>query len=231
MIDINLVDVNFISGWREAIKLAKWLTTRRALVKDMGPHRAPPLRFRIHEHRLNGARPARSQPSFHQNFTSPQTNPSALTVLILVQLQAPLCMIVLDPRDISGGSPQKKAEFTCRGVKPGTEEYYLLFPRTDVDLESYPVETVGKIGMENPNILSLETAISGIYFILGFNLEVEDITLSHGFMIKHREALLAGKVHSDLNDPRYKEPLIKGVLYYDGQDWTTKPTRVMRAPQ
>ncbi|OGD20200.1 MAG: hypothetical protein A2W03_13350 [Candidatus Aminicenantes bacterium RBG_16_63_16] len=141
------------------------------------------------------------------------------------------CLIVFDPRAISGGSPQSKAEFTCRGVKPGTEEYYLLFPRTDVDIESHPVEAVGKIVAENPNILSLETAISGIYFILDFDLAVEDVTLSHGFMQKHHEALLAGKVHSSLDDPGYKEALIKGVLYYDGKGWTTKPMRVERPPQ
>lgn len=141
------------------------------------------------------------------------------------------CLIVFDPRDISGCSPQAKAEFTCRGVGPGTEKYYLLFPRTDVDLASYPVEAVGRINAETPNILSLETVISGIYFILDFNLSVEDVTLSHGFMIKHSEALAAGRVDSSLENPRYKEDLIKGVLYYDGRGWRTTPTRVMRASQ
>jgi hypothetical protein len=137
------------------------------------------------------------------------------------------CLIVFDPRNISGGSPQAKAEFTCRGLKPGTEEYYLIFPRTDVDLELGPVEAVAEISAENPNILSLETAVSGICFILDFNLAVEDVTLSHGFMQKHHEALRAGRVRSDLNDPRYKEELINDVLYYDGRGWTTKPTRVL----
>jgi hypothetical protein len=105
------------------------------------------------------------------------------------------CLVVFNPRNISGGSPQTKPEFTCRDLKPGTEEYYLLFPRTDVDLELSPVEALTRISAENPNILSLETATSGIYFILDFKLALEDVTLSHKFMQKHHEALLAGKVH------------------------------------
>jgi hypothetical protein len=141
------------------------------------------------------------------------------------------CLIVFDPRDISGGSPQVKAEFTCRGLKPGTEEYYLLFPRTDVDLELGPVEAVAMIDVQSPNLLALMMAVSGIYFILDFDLAVEDVTLSHGFMKMHHEALLAGRVHSDLNDPRYKEDLMNGILYYDGVGWTTKPTRVARLPK
>jgi hypothetical protein len=137
------------------------------------------------------------------------------------------CLIVFDRRNIAGGSPQTKAEFACRGLSSGTELYYLLFPRTDVDVELSPVEAVATISMENPGILSLETAVSGLYFILDFRLAVEDVTLSHGFMQKHREALIAGRVHSSLDDPRYKEALAKGVLYYDGRGWTTTPTRVV----
>jgi len=137
------------------------------------------------------------------------------------------CLVVFNPRNISGGSPQNKAEFTCRDLEPGSEEYYLLFPRTDVDVELHPVEAMGEIKAANPRILSLETAVSGIYFIMDFDLTVEDVTLSHGFMQKHHEAILAGEVHSDINNPSYKEALISSVLYYDGQGWTRTPTSLL----
>lgn len=136
------------------------------------------------------------------------------------------CLIVFDPQNIAGGSPQTKAEYICRDVRPGSQKFYILFPRTDVDLELNAVESVTKIISEHPNILSLETAISGISFILDFNLAVRDVTFSHGFMQKHREARRAGKVQSSLDDPVYKEVLIQGILYYDGRRWTTQPTQV-----
>lgn len=139
------------------------------------------------------------------------------------------CLITFDPGRVSGGSPQSKPDYTCQGIGPGTETHYLLFPRTDVDLAANPVEAIGEVVVEGPNLLSLETTISGIYFILDFKLAVEDVNLSHGFMTMHRQALEAGKVHSDLNDPRYKETLMQGVLYFDGRGWTTTPTRVNRS--
>jgi hypothetical protein len=137
------------------------------------------------------------------------------------------CLIVFDPQNIAGGSPQTKPEFICRDLKPGTQKYYLLFPRTDVDLELGPVEAIAKLYAESPNILSLETSVSGIYFILDFNLTVKDVTLSHSFMQKHHEARRAGKIQSNLDDPAYKKALMKSALYYDGREWTTSPTQVV----
>jgi hypothetical protein len=141
------------------------------------------------------------------------------------------CLVVFDPSDIGGGSPQTNPEFTCRDMKAGTEKYYLLFPRTDVDLATYPMEAITKLYVENPQILSLTANLSELIFVLNFDLVVEDITISHNFMQKHKEALLAGKIHSDLYDPRYKEALMKGILYYDGKGWTARPGPVVHAPQ
>jgi hypothetical protein len=138
------------------------------------------------------------------------------------------CLIVFDPQSIAGGSPQTSPEFRCRDIMRGTEEYYLLFPRSDVDLELNPVEAISEIYAEKPNILSLQTLVTGIYFILGFDLTVKDVTLSHGFMQMHHEALVSGKVNSDINDPSYKEALMNGILYYDGRGWTATPTPVVQ---
>lgn len=141
------------------------------------------------------------------------------------------CLIVFDPENVAGGSPQLKQEFICRGLRPGTEKFYLLFPRTDADLATYPVEAISRMQVQLPNILSLEANISHLIFIVSSDFVLEDVTFSHGFMLLHNEALLAGRVRSDLNNPRYKEALIKGVLYYDGKDWTTNPTPVIRGSQ
>lgn len=136
------------------------------------------------------------------------------------------CLVVFDPSDIGGGSPQTNPEFTCRDMKAGTEKYYLLFPRTDVDLATYPMEAITKLYFENPQILSLTAGVSELIFVLNFNLVLEDVTISHAFMQKHREALLAGKIHSTLDD-KYKKALKQGILYYDGKEWTTRPTPVV----
>jgi hypothetical protein len=168
------------------------------------------------------------------DFASADLNGDGKSELLAVGLNneyAKGCLIVLDPRNISGGSPQMKNEFTCHDMKAGTEKYYLLFPRTDVDLATYPMEALTQLCAERPRILSLTADVSRLIFVLNFDLVIEDITLSHGFMQKHKEALEAGKIHSDYRDPRYKEALMKGVLYYDGKGWTTRPTPVVRAPQ
>ena len=42
------------------------------------------------------------------------------------------CIIVFDPTDIWGASPQS-GEYLCQKLKPGSEKYYILIPPTDVE--------------------------------------------------------------------------------------------------
>jgi hypothetical protein len=131
------------------------------------------------------------------------------------------CLIVFDSSSIQGRSPNT-GEFRCEELDPGSEEYYILFPRTDVDLQEYPVEAIARIDILENHKLSVITAISSLIFELDYRLVPQDVIISHFFMQKHMTDLAAGKIKSAINE-KYKQDLIKRVLYWDGQKWTNKP--------
>lgn len=125
---------------------------------------------------------------------------------------------------LKGGSPQQNADFQCQDLEPGSEKYYILLPRTDVDLaENYPVEAIGSINVLENRRISVLTHLSNIFFEFSFDINSPDIILSHLFMQKHAQSRLEGKVKSELND-EYKKNLIKGILYWDGENWTNHST-------
>ena len=78
------------------------------------------------------------------------------------------CLLVFSPGRIEGGSPQRKDEFICRDLKPGSEIYYVLFPRTDVDLTMGPVEAVGRLSVVSGERLQTEMLQSGLFYMLDF---------------------------------------------------------------
>ncbi len=135
------------------------------------------------------------------------------------------CLIVFDPNDLRGFSPQVNEEFRCADMNPGSEKYYLLFPRTDVDILAHPVESVGRMDIFSNQNISIAMTISTIIYFLDHNLIIQSVIFSHGFMQLHREAVLAGKINSVLDD-NYKTNLMKGIQYFDGQGWTSKPIPV-----
>ncbi len=137
------------------------------------------------------------------------------------------CLLQFSPDRIEGGSPQLKEEFTCRDLKPGSETYYVLFPRTDVDIARSPVEAVAQINLLSGGKFQTEMLDSGVFYILDRELTVRDVIISHGFMQMHKEALQAGRVTSVLDD-RYNQDLLKGFLYFDGRGWTSNPSPVRR---
>lgn len=71
--------------------------------------------------------------------------------------------------------------------------------------------------------IQLHTSISNIFFILDSRLRVFEVQGSDTFWLRHRELKAAGKITSELNDAYY-ENLKKGVLYWDGTQWTSMPT-------
>jgi hypothetical protein len=129
------------------------------------------------------------------------------------------CLIVLDPRNMHGGSPQTEDEFKCPDFPKGTEEYYLLFPRTDVDLiESFPREAMDRIDLPENRVIRVMPRISRMYFELDYSLAVLRAKSTYDFEIKHEKLLREGKIQSRL-DGAYFETLKNGVLYWDGRAW------------
>lgn len=137
-------------------------------------------------------------------------------------------LAVFDASDIRGSSPQTEST-ACKNCGAGSEKYYLIFPRTDVDKILAP----HKEGMECINILpngriQLRTGVSNIFYILDSQLRLLDVQGSDFFWLRHRELRAAGKISSELNDAYY-ENLKKGILYWDGTQWTSTPTMNLKA--
>lgn len=133
------------------------------------------------------------------------------------------CLIVFDTSRISGSSPQYNEEYICRELDPGTEKYYILFPRTDLDLlEAYQEAITAIDVLENQRIL-LISLVGRILFELNYDLELTSITFSNQFKQKHKLAKSEEKISSELNE-EYEENLRNGILYYDGQNWVSTPT-------
>lgn len=131
------------------------------------------------------------------------------------------CLVVFDSALINGASPQS-GDYKCKELEPGSEKYYILFPRTDVDLIKSTVNYLANIDILENRLLSVTTGYTTIIFELNFNLELQTVQFSHTFEQLHKMALAEGKIKSELNED-YKKTLEDGLLYYDGENWTSKP--------
>lgn len=129
-------------------------------------------------------------------------------------------LIVFEADFIQGASPQS-GKFRCESLPPGTEKYYVLLPRTDVDRFPFNYEHVFMVNILENRRISAVTFKSMIYFEFGFDLNLLDIRLSHSFMRMHEKAVREGKANSVL-DEAYKKNLRDNVLYFDGKDWVSE---------
>jgi hypothetical protein len=134
--------------------------------------------------------------------------------------------LILDASWISGGSPQMDSQFSCSSLSPGSELAYILFPRTDLDMLKMPVESIDEIDVLGDNRIQLLMATSLLYYVLGFDLKLSGIRISHGFEQTRGEAVRAGELKGETDDT-YFEALKKGLLYWTGKEWSGSPSWVV----
>jgi hypothetical protein len=133
------------------------------------------------------------------------------------------CLVVFDGDQIHGGSPQKIEEYKCNNLKAGSEKYYILLPRTDIELINYAITSCGQINILESKNISVQIVDTKNYFIFDTDFEIQGVTITHTFAMMHKEAVRSGKINSTLNK-QYKEDLKKGILYWNGYEWTTTPS-------
>jgi hypothetical protein len=133
------------------------------------------------------------------------------------------CLIVLDTARISGSSPQSVERFISLGLSAGTERFYVLFPRTDVDLSEFPIESAVRFEVLSNDMILVHMALSSVLYELGFDLAPRIARTSHRFEEKHAVAAREGRVKSVLNDA-YFDSLKRGILYWNGRQWTGTPS-------
>ncbi|MGD9347784.1 MAG: VCBS repeat-containing protein [Candidatus Aminicenantes bacterium] len=132
------------------------------------------------------------------------------------------CLIVFDSDQVKGCSPQHP-DYRCSELEDGMEKYYILFPRTEIDILESPVESIRTLEKLRNNRLSLRTTHSQIIYELDQNLILMDIRFSHAFEMKHKEALLEGRIRRTL-DNEHRRLCEEGILYFNGKEWVPEPT-------
>jgi hypothetical protein len=133
------------------------------------------------------------------------------------------CLAVFDPGLLSGVSPHGSPDFRCSELNPGSELFYILLPRTDVDLaENYPVDAVATVNVLENRRIQAKTSLTDIYYQFSLDFLEKDVILSHGFIQAHEKARREGKIRSRLNS-EYEHELIKGIRYWGGDEWLSEP--------
>lgn len=132
-------------------------------------------------------------------------------------------LAVFDPSRVSGASPQT-GEFKCDGVGPGSEEYYISLPRTDVSLALGDIaEAVEKAAVTKNGHIYTDISY-GLICELGQDLGCVRIDWGHGFMRKFHELAAEGKIQGKL-DEEYRTRFKKGIRYWNGTGWGDSPVR------
>ena len=133
------------------------------------------------------------------------------------------CVAVFDPRWIMGRGPHEKA-FQPENLAPGTEKYYILLPKSEPDLLEFVGISSGEIDILANNNISVKTLPSDVYFELNKNFEIMEIHFSHHFQREYQSSYIAGKIKTPLDLEKCRVELRKGILYWDGERWISRPT-------
>jgi hypothetical protein len=130
-------------------------------------------------------------------------------------------LAVLDSTDISGGSPQEEEEFINKDLRSGSEVYYVIVPRTDVDLVKFAVETLDEVVILRNGRISAKTYYTGLYYEFGPDLRALEIKDSHLIQQLHKELLSQGAVSTEYGHS-YLSDLKNRILYWTGHSWTNQ---------
>ncbi len=123
---------------------------------------------------------------------------------------------------IRGASPQSKDEYVCRGLDPGSQEFYVLLPRTDVDATLPGQPAVAAIEVLKNDRISAVMFSTDLYYEFGFDLRTTEVRSSHPFEQLHARAVAEGKVTSILNDGYFED--LKGRIRFWGRNgWSARP--------
>lgn len=133
------------------------------------------------------------------------------------------CLIIFDPSNIRGGSPQNNSRQICKGLEKGTEKYYLTFPRTDFDMIKTEMEAIGLIDILKNKELSLEAATSRIIFKLDTSIKLSSIILGNAFKTMYSASYRKGELNGVLDQQHIKH-VLKNILYYNGKNWVSDPS-------
>ena len=136
------------------------------------------------------------------------------------------CLMVFDPRHISGASPQS-GEFFCKGLGPGSMLYYITTPYTEVSrAHGDRVDGLREVDVTG-NAWIRSMAGNGLIYEFDFGLRCIQASWGNSFAMSYDELRRSGAVTSELGRA-YSDELRDGIRYFDGTAWTAVPTPVKR---
>ncbi|HEX2695378.1 MAG TPA: VCBS repeat-containing protein, partial [Acidobacteriota bacterium] len=132
------------------------------------------------------------------------------------------CLTVFRADRIRGASPQSRDEYLGRGLDPGTQEFYVLLPRTDVEAVETPQAAVAAIDVLKNDRISAVMLNSGLYYDFGFDFRTMEVRSSHRFEQFHSRAAAKGEVKSILDDGYFKD-LRDRIRFWGRNGWSSRP--------
>ena len=142
-------------------------------------------------------------------------------------------MVVLDPRRIEGHAPANN-EFIPQGVRTGTEKYYVLLPRSDIQkLGSFPRNQASNITFKSDG--SIEVAAHdrlaeldyNVFFYFTTTMVCTKAIPSDNFTTFHQRWEAEGKLSKKSPD-QISDELRQAVAYWDGEKFVHQPTKNRR---
>ena len=132
------------------------------------------------------------------------------------------CVIVLEPDNIKGGSPQTD-DYRCSQLSMGAEKFYVLLPRTEVDKHESEIGSINSIDILKNQKLSVSMRFSFLYFEFNQDFSLHTINMSHIFKRKYDAIFNMQSTMSWLQD-KVRYELRDKILYFDGKEWVDHPT-------
>ncbi|MBI5731223.1 MAG: VCBS repeat-containing protein [Ignavibacteriales bacterium] len=141
-------------------------------------------------------------------------------------------LLILDPRNINGHSPSTK-EFIPENTSVGTEMYYILFPRSDLNIldgrkRNYCTELEFtsdgflRVAVSEKRDVSDPKIDYCLYYFFDNKMNCVKVGDDDKFTALHQKLEAEGKLTKKL-DKQYYEDLRKNVLYWDGEKFAKEP--------
>jgi hypothetical protein len=136
---------------------------------------------------------------------------------------------IFDPRSIVGHSPSDSSR-TPVGIPAGTEKYYILFPRSDLQILATAKRNIAEsMHISNDSLIRInvgEHIGSDKYYHLYFfdsKFQCFRVDGEDWFITFHRKMEAEKKLTRQL-DAHYYEELRTGVQYWNGEKFVNEPT-------
>ncbi len=131
------------------------------------------------------------------------------------------CLIVFDPSDMRGASPQGE-DYRFVGIEEGSEKFYINFPRSDVDVATgWALSGNGFLNVKSNKRIEVCTEC-GFFYEFDAALRCVGAWPGNSFIAAHNEFAAQGKIQSTLGDA-YCEALRNGIRYWNGTVWVREP--------